>query len=38
MLGLKKPEHTNFLELVRASQSRKERADKLQKYYADQQS
>jgi hypothetical protein len=37
MLGFKTKE-TNFLELVRASQSRKERADKLQKYYTDQQS
>ena len=38
MFGISKPETTHFLELVRASQSRKARADKLQKYYFDQQS
>lgn len=38
MFGFKKPEATHFLELVRTSQARKERADKLRKYYHDLQS
>ncbi len=38
MFNLLKPRETEFLELVRASQQRKERADKLQRYYNDQQS
>jgi len=38
MFGLQKPHETHFLELVRASQSRKNRADKLMRYYHDEQS